>query len=74
MDIRNDTSNKYFFAHLVRRPMTEVASILKFNICYIALASLLAEKRIYVKENMDTAKGDLVGMFDTLKYQSIKIT
>ncbi|SFU15595.1 hypothetical protein SAMN04489724_4439 [Algoriphagus locisalis] len=23
MDIRNDASNQYFFAHLVRRPMTE---------------------------------------------------
>ncbi|SFT40933.1 hypothetical protein SAMN04489724_0631 [Algoriphagus locisalis] len=52
MDIRNDASNQYFFAHLVRRPKTEVASILKFNICYIALASLLAEKRIYIKDNM----------------------
>ncbi|SFT99211.1 hypothetical protein SAMN04489724_3232 [Algoriphagus locisalis] len=35
MDIRNDASNQYFFAHPVRRPMTEVASMLKFNISYI---------------------------------------
>lgn len=34
-----------------QRPKTEVISILKFYIFYIALASLLAEKRIYIYYN-----------------------
>ncbi|UZD22598.1 hypothetical protein PBT90_04085 [Algoriphagus halophytocola] len=50
MDIRNDASSQYLFAQLVRRPktsavvvQTEVASILKFIISYITLASLLVK-------------------------------
>ncbi|UZD23690.1 hypothetical protein PBT90_09840 [Algoriphagus halophytocola] len=48
MDIRNDASNYYLFAQLVRRLKTpavagqaEVASILKFSIPYFTLGSLL---------------------------------
>ncbi|MEP1260452.1 hypothetical protein, partial [Algoriphagus sp.] len=37
-----------FLAYLVGRPMTEAASILKFNICYIAYSTLLVEMRIII--------------------------
>ncbi|MEP1956357.1 MAG: hypothetical protein ABJJ26_15565, partial [Algoriphagus sp.] len=41
-----NASHLIFLAYLVGRPMTEAASILKFNICYIAYSTLLVEKRI----------------------------
>ena len=53
MIIHNDASYLSFYAYLVGRPPdsfreTEVASLLKFNITYIAFAILLGEKLIYI--------------------------
>lgn len=52
MRIRKDACHLKLFAYHVGRPKTEVASILKFNISYIAFASILVEKRIYKKVNL----------------------
>ena len=48
MIIPNDASHLRFFANLVGRPKTESASILKFNIPYIASTNLLVEKLIFI--------------------------
>ena len=57
MIIRNDTSSHIFLALLAGRPMTEVASSLKFTKSYIAFASLQVEKRIYSKNfNLNLCK------------------
>ncbi|MFC5623809.1 hypothetical protein [Algoriphagus winogradskyi] len=59
MIIRNDASHLRFFAYQVGRPKTEVAPNLKFNRSYIAFATLLVEKRIYLLKYFVKAIGPL---------------